>query len=59
MLKDTSKKSDWNNHDSIVILKQFRLNNLIKYLAVFSADLGDLLLIILSPSSLYSSNLTC
>lgn len=56
MLKDTSKKSVWNNPDSIVILKPFCLNNLIKYLAVFSADLGDLLLIIPSPSSLYNPN---
>ena len=56
MLKDTSKKSVWNNADSIVILKPFCLNNLIKYLAVFSVDLGDLLLIIPSLSSLYNPN---
>ena len=47
MLKDIFKKSVWNNTDSIVILKLFCLNNFIKYLAVFSADLGDLLLIVL------------
>ena len=46
MLKDTYKKSVWNNTDSFVILKPFCLINLIKFLAVFSADLGDLHIII-------------
>ena len=54
MLKNTSKKYVWNNPDSIVTLKPFCLNNLIKYLAVFSTDLGDLFLIIPSPSTLYN-----
>ena len=31
-----------NNPDSIVILKPFCLNNLIKYLVVFSADLAPI-----------------
>ena len=49
MLKNTSEKSVWNNLDSIVILKPFCLDNLIKYLAVFLADLGDVLLVIPGP----------
>ena len=55
-LKDTSKKKIWNNPDSFVILKLFCLNNLIKYLVVFSANLGDLLIFIPSPSSLFNPN---
>ena len=56
MLKDVSKKSVWNNTDSIDTLKPFCLNNLVKYLAVFLADLGDLLINIPSPSYLYNPN---
>ena len=46
MSKGTYKNSFWNNPDFFVILKPFCLINLIKFLAVFSADLGDLHIVI-------------
>ena len=53
---NTSKKFAWNNCDSNVILKQCFLNNSIKFFVVFSANLGDLLIKIPRPSSLYKQN---